>query len=306
MDTRNLSRGIACLVGVILLSCSSATAQAQQASSNLFSSLTGAGFTLQRALSGPDKGEAAAFSFLSTLRDGTVFMADFALSWHPPRQLFEVGPFDFSFQTSLEGKLTSDESEAENAWRLRASLIGDTSQVGPIDSTYTSVSLKYESDQKSDTKKFTAETLFTPTIRKLAAGKAWPPAPLDPSGRVKEYPPFQFLWRPFLGLDVGHTLDKGKSTETEDVVLRLLVRGRAQLLLNLIAQALGLHEVSIFVDNTLFHEPLEKKDIHNFLVAGLQFLVSENISIGFTYKVGEDAPNFKQIETFGGTIGVRF
>jgi hypothetical protein len=220
---------------------------------------------------------------------------------------FAVGPFDLSFRTSVEGKLTSDESEAEDAWRFRASLIGDTSQIGPIDSTYTSVSLKYESDQDFDTQKFIAEMVFTPTIRKLALGKAWPPAELDPSGRVKRYPPFQFLWRPFLGLDVGHTLDKGQSAETEETILRFLVRGRAQLLLNLVAQALGLQETSIFLDNTFYHLPLEgRDDTHNFLVAGIEFLVTENVGIGLTYKAGEEAPNFEQIKTFGGTIGIRF
>lgn len=308
METKVLPHYILCALCVLLLSCGSAAAQSQESSKNLFERLHDAGFTLKRALSGPDKGEAAAFSFLSTLGDNTVFTADFALSWHPTRGSFNVGPFDLSFLTSVEGKLTSDESEAEDAWRFRASLIGDTSQIGAIDSTKTSLSLKYESDQDFDTQKLMAEIVFTPTIRKLALGKAWPPAPTDPSsGHAKQYPPFQFLWRPFLGLDVGHTFDKGQSAETEETILRLQVRGRAQLLLNLVTQALGLHETSIFVDNTFYYLPLEgRNSTHNFLVAGIEFLVTENVSIGLTYKVGEEAPNFEQIKTFGGTIGIRF
>lgn len=308
METKVLPHYILCALCILLLSYGSATAQSQEPSKNFFIPLQAAGFTLQRALSGPDKGEAAAFSFLSTLGDNTVFTADFALSWHPPRESFKVGPFYVSFLTSVEGKLTSAESESENAWRFRASLIGDTHQIGPIDSTYTSVSLKYESDQDFDTQKLMVEMVFTPTIRKLALGKAWPPAPTDPSsGHAKQYPPFQFIWRPFLGLDVGHTFDKGQSAETEETILRLQVRGRAQLLLNLVTQALGLHETSIFVDNTFYYLPLEGRNgTHNFLVAGIEFLVTKNVSIGLTYKVGEEAPNFEQIKTFGGTIGIRF
>jgi len=41
-------------------------------------------------------------------------------------------------------------------------------------------------------------------------------------------------------------------------------------------------------------------------VAGLEFLVVKNVSIGLTYRVGEDAPNFKQAQALGGTIGIRF
>jgi hypothetical protein len=307
METKVFPHYILCALCVLLLSCGSAAAQSQESSKNLFERLHDAGFTLKRALSGPDKGEAAAFSFLSTLGDNTVFTADFALSWCPPKRSFDVGPFDLSFRTSVEGKLTSDESEAEDAWRFRASLIGDTSQIGPIDSTYTSVSLKYEGDQDFDTQKLMAEIVFTPTKRKLALGKAWPPVQLDSSGRVKWYPPFQFLWRPFLGFDMGHTFDRGQSSETEETILRLQVRGRAQLLLNLVTQALGLQETSIFLDNTFYYLPLEgRNDTHNFLVAGIEFLVTENVSVGLTYKIGEEAPNFEQIKTFGGTIGIRF
>jgi hypothetical protein len=308
METKVFPQYILYALCILLFCCGFAAAQSEEPSKNFFKRLDEAGFTLQRALSGPDKGEAAAFSFLSTLGDKTVFAADFALSWHPPREPLKVGPFDLTFLTSVEGKFTSAESESENAWRFRASLIGDTSQIGPIDSTYNAFSFKYESDQDFDTQKFMAETVFTPTVRKLALGKAWPSAPTDPSsGQVKQYPPFQFLWRPFLGLDVGHTLDKGLSAETEETILRIQVRGRAQLLLNLITQLLGLYETSIFVDNTFYYLPLEgRKGTHNFLVAGIEFLVTEKVSIGLTYKIGEEAPIFKEITTFGGTIGIRF
>lgn len=308
MKTKVLPHYILCALCILLLSYGSAAAQSQEPSKNLFKWLHDAGFTLQRALSGKFAGEAAAFSFLSTLGDNTVFTADFALSWRPPMTTFKAGPFDLSFLTSVEGKLTSAESKSENAWRFRASLIGDTSQIGPIDSTFTSVSLKYESDQDFDTQKLMAEMVFTPTIRKLALGVPWPKAPTEQSsGHAKQYPPFQFLWRPFLGLDVGHTLVKGQSAETEETILRLQVRGRAKLLLNLVTQALRLQETSIFLDNTFYYLPLEgRNDTHNFLVAGIEFLVAENVIIGFTYKVGEEAPNFEQIETFGGTIGIRF
>ena len=299
MKTKVSPHYILCALCILLLSYGTAAAQSQEPSKNLFKRLQDAGFKLQRALSGKDAGEAAAFSFLSTLGDKTVFTADFALSWCPPTR-FEAGPFDLSFLTSVEGRLTSAESESENAWRFRGSLIGDTSHNGPIDSTYTSVSLKYESDQDFDTEKLMAEMVFTPTIRKLALGKAWPPAK---EGR----PPFQFLWRPFFGLDVGHTFEKGQSAETEETILRLKVRGRARLLLNLVTQALRLHETSIFIDNTFYYLPVEgRNNAHNFLVSGITFLITENISIGLTYKVGEEAPNFEQIETFGGTIGIRF
>ena len=295
------------LLCFFFLICNAAVAQSAEQSKNFFQHLSGYGFSLQRALSGPVSEEAAAFSFLNSLENNTVYSADFALSWHPPNPSFAIGPFDLSFSTSLEGALTSDESEAEDALRLRASIIGDMSRTGPIDSTYASVSLKYESDQDFDTQKVMTEMVLTPTVRKLALGKAWPQGELNSSGRVERYPPLQFLWRPFIGLDLGYNLDSGQSAEVEETILRLLIRGRVQLLLNFVAQALNLQETAIFLDNTFYYLPLESSDdIHNLLVAGIEFLINENVSVELIYKNGEASPNFEHIETLGGNIGIRF
>jgi hypothetical protein len=120
------------------------------------------------------------------------------------------------------------------------------------------------------------ENVFTVTSRKLGAGVALP------SARTTH--PVQFRWRPYLGLDWGHTTLPGNSDERESMVLRIVPR----------------------VDDTFYALPLEEQSTHNYFVSGFEFDISENIGVGLTYKNGEPSPRFTRIETLGGVLSIRF
>lgn len=275
---------------------------------NILDRLSCNGLKVQRGLTGVDAGEAASYSLITSKENKAVYTSDFALIWRPPGATTSAGPFDLGFQTSIDGKLASDDKKSEDALRFRLTMTGDTERVGVFDQTYSSLSLKYETDGELQTKKLVAEYFFTPTVREWGMGKLWPVAGLDPStGQAKSQPWAQFLWRPYVGLDAGQTIERAESTETKSTVLRPVVRGRATIRLNAVAEFLDLKEVSIFADNTLRFTPLESdKKSHNYLVAGIQFFLTEKTSLGLTYKEGEDAPKFQRIQTIGGSVGIRF
>ena len=256
------------------------------------------GFTLQRAFAGTDATEGAQFSVLRTFNKNTVFSTNFAL----------IHRHDFPIQSTwavsslfaVEGALTSDDSEAEDAWRFRGGVVLDRGgrSRDSLRGFYLSLAGKMEADQDFETRKLTFEGLFTPTVSTLYIGA---PPKTDTGGAV------QFRWRPYLGIDAGHTFRRGESSETNDTILRFVPRVRATLYLNFLRDALGIAETYVYADNTFYFLPLEDtKRKHNFLVSGFNFDISPNFGFGLTYKNGESAPKFKRVHTLGAVFTVRF
>lgn len=280
---------------------------------NFFGGLTRHGFKLQKALSGPDKGELAELSFLNTIGEKTVYSANFALSWQS-KKLADIGHTSIATQMSVEGALASDDSESEDAWRFRGSAVFSTSfvrcsadiapcpaarQTDPLFSgLYTKASLKYEADRDFNIKKVSAEFLTTPNSFRLAMGTA---RPISPSK------PIQFQWRPFFRVDVGHTFRRGNSEERKDTIFRLVPRARAVLNLHFLRRALNMDDVNIFADDTFYRLPLESgKKNFNFFMSGIEFNFTPNLGFGLTYKSGNSAPRFERINTLEGIVGIRF
>ena len=263
---------------------------------SIFKRISDKGFSLQRAVEGPDSGKGAAFSFLRTLGKKTVYTADFALiHTHRFRQTSRTS---VGVQTSVEGKLTSDESESEEAWRFRAGAVIDRDLGGTgLNFMYLSLGGKFEGDQDFDVKKMSFEALFTPTFGRALIGVS---KPIDTAS------PLQFRWRPFFGVDLGRTIERGDSGEVEKSVVRLTPRVTAKLKLNFLNEALKLNEVYLWMDETFYYLPLEAKSRRNFFTSGLEFEVTNNLGFGFTYKNGESAPKFKRLNTFGATLSIRF
>ena len=263
--------------------------------------------SLKRTMTGQEQGEPATFSFLRTLdadgdREDSVFSADFALGWKNGQDLLidKETPFALEFGASIEGHVSSRDSGAQDAWRFRGSLFLDANDIAGAD-WFLTVSAKYEADQDFETEKIIAEFLLTPTSQELAMGIG------KPLFGDEDDPDIEFQWRPYFGLDVGGTSTIGPSAETDETVLRLIGRVRATVHLNALSEAIGAFDTFIFADNTFYYLPVEDdEDSHNFFVAGMEFLLNPNISISLQYKRGEDAPLFKDIETFGVSLGVRF
>lgn len=256
-------------------------------------------FMLQRAFAGTDATEGAQFSVLRTFNKNTVFSTNFALIH---RYDFDVDSPTWAVSSlfAVEGALTSDESEAEDAWKFRGGVVLDRGgrSLTSLRGFYLSLAGKVESDQDFEIGKFTFEGIFTPSLSNLYIGA---PPSTDTNDKV------QFRWRPYLGLDAGHTFRRGDSSETKNTILRLVPRARATLYLNFLRDALGIAETYVYADDTFYFLPLEDgKRRHNFLVSGFNFDVSPNFGFGLTYKNGESAPKFKRVHTLGAVFTVRF
>lgn len=254
------------------------------------------GLTLQRAVSGDDASEGAQFGFLRTFNKGTVYTADFALIYD--KRFKSTQRTAFAFQTSVQGNLTSAESESEDALQFRAGAIIDRNlKRDTINHLYISLAAKYEADQKFNVGKLISENMFTPTLPALGIG--------IPFGRSSD--PIQFRWRPYFYFDVGRSFEKGASLETQDTVLRLTPRVRTTLTLNFLRRALNLNDTFIFTDDFFYFLPLEKiKSKHNMFTSGFVLQVTKGFGFGLTYKSGEAAPKFKPVHSFGGVLTIRF
>jgi len=261
----------------------------------MFSGLEKKGITLQRAVTGDDAGEGAQFGFLKTFNKGTVYTADFALiydHWFPPSQRTSM-----AFEASVQGNLTSDESQSEDAFQFRAGAIIDRNlKRGTINHLYTSLAAKYETDQKFKVGKLISENMVTPTLPNLHIGIPFG----KPSNAV------QFRWRPYFYFDVGRTFKKADSAETKDTVLRFTPRVRTVLTLNFLRRALNLNDTFLFADDYLYFLPLETKNRHNMFTSGFAAQVTKDFGFGLTYKKGEAAPKFKPVHTFAGVLTIRF
>lgn len=262
----------------------------------MFSGLEDKGIKLQRAVSGNDAGEGAQFGFLKTFNKGTVYTADFALiydHWFTPTQRTST-----AFEASVQGNLTSDESQSEDAFQFRAGAIIDRNlKRGTINHLYTSLAAKYETDQKFRVGKLISENMLTPTFPSLHIG--------IPFGKPSNA--LQFRWRPYFYFDVGRTFKRADSAETKDTVLRFTPRVRTIVTLNFLRRVLNLNDTFLFADDYFYWLPLEtKKTRHNMFTSGFAAQVTKDFGFGLTYKKGEAAPKFKPMHTFAGVLTIRF
>ncbi len=286
-----------------------------------FGRLEALGLTLQRARAGDRATEGAQFAFSRKLSEKktpeeklATYTADFAVILDTKAiyrssdsRLFVIP------QIYVEGKLTSHENKAEDAWRLGGAAVivsnfatREDSTCGLIDGTYMTVGAKHESTQDFETKKFVTDVMITPTSRLLGMGVA---APSTNCGRARagDRLPVQITWRPYFELHYGRTINPGASAEVKETVFRLVPRIRVDASLNAIRDRLNIHQVLFYVDNTYYQLPLEDvAKSHNLFVSGLEFLIVPNFGFGLTYKKGSSAPKFEYGNTFGGTLTVRF
>jgi hypothetical protein len=275
-----------------------------------FRRLEAKGFTLQRSVAGDDATEGASLSFLRNFRDKNIYATDFALIWDKPDPVNIGGGRSQIFpELSLEGHLASDRSASEDVWRFGANAVIFTSfnrssldengrlRFGKLKGLSSYLGGKFEADRDFNTKKVYFEALETPTFVSVYMGKY--------SGSPDS--PIQFRWRPYFGFNVGHTMKRGAAELPEDTILRFVPRVRADIKLNFISRPLGFKRTLLFADNTFYYLPLESGPrTPNFLMSGLEFDLSSDIGLAFTYKNGKSAPNFERVHTFGAAFTIRF
>ena len=281
-----------------------------------FQPLTKRNFSLQRTVDSTDPTEGAQFSFLKTFGGKTVYTSNFAFFWDSTSKQFANRGY-FRFRPAVEGKLTSDKSKSEDAWRFSGSAVVDynfidlkrdehnriltgTSVSAPrkfIDGLYFELGGSLESDQGFDTKKLASRLYFSPSSRMLAIGTA--------TGHTESS--VQFMWRPSFEFNAGHTFANGDSAETGKTILRMVPKVRMTLYTRSLSRLLKVANSSIYVDNTFYYLPNDQfKKQHNFFTSGFELLFMKNFGFGLTYKNGESAPRFKRVNSFGGILTVRF
>lgn len=257
--------------------------------------------------------EPATVSFYSTAGEGHRFNSEFALLYRAVRrnEKDELVPTS-RWILSAEGLVNQPEDgDASNFLRFRATHSASWGW-GVLLS-----SVRFEGDERFDTQKVIGQFAFAPVIRSsnpnnvLRTGIFTPPNRTY-GGRVlpeTRQPAIQVRWQPYVGVEVGKTLRAGDSAAQEDLDLRWMARGVFEAKLNFLGDALGLRKnggVLFFADNTFRHLPNESVQNHNFLVLGLDFFLSRNVSLGARYRKGEEAPDFKPTETLGAELGVQF
>jgi hypothetical protein len=282
----------------------------EPAKEDLFKQLARNGFRLKLA---PDDDNPAKFAFSRDIHTGakTVFAADFFLSWTmPDRIASDMGwrkkTWDLNAETSVQGKLTSDNDTDTDAWRYRVTLKGrNTWNSNAIDPDETAgilwnISAKDEASREFDYNRIGGEFNLTPTIPLLAMGMT------KPLGGTEQKPPLQFRWRPFVGIDAGTvTSGRGNAANGADDVFWLTGRAVAKLKLNFIAQWFKLNEVSLFVDEKVTYLS-EVGTWHSYVKAGANFMFNDHVGFSLDYGAGEDTPKFETEEILSGAFTVKF
>ena len=284
------------IVALFILFPVRAAAEPSDNTKNIFTRLSDAGFALTRTSDVTGQGKPADFGFLADLGKKTEFHANFLLKYSVRNSIL-LGDTDLTPSASVEGKLSSSENKAEDAWRFR---LGSQFNTSPM-RLWSSVNVKYEGDRDFRTRKVSAEFQVSPTMPCLFMGAQ--PAYISKT----EERPVLFRWRPIFGADIGHTISPGVSKESNSTILRLTPRTRADLFLNFLKKPLGMKEVSLYVDNSLYYLPLEEKNnTHEYFVTGINFMINDNVGLSFEYRNGEDSPNFVRANTVGGSFSITF
>lgn len=259
-----------------------------------FDYLSKRGFSLQKVVTGDEDEEGATFSFLKSFGGKTVYATDFALikDWRERGS----GRTRYTTEASVEGHLTSDESEAEDALRfgLTENLVTSLSNTDLV-GLHSYLGGKLETDQK-----FTTKKLFFEATETLTAVNYF-------MGQYSNTEDIRFRWRPYFILQAGHTFRRGQAAVPEDSVLRLIPRVHMDFSLDFISRALKIPRTLLFIDDKFYFLPLERDMKRtNFLDSGLEFDFTPNFGLTFNYKNGKSAPKFQHVHTFGGALTIRF
>jgi hypothetical protein len=240
-------------------------------------------------------GDPAAFSFTQTPGHTSVYGADFALSMTPILASKDI-------HTTFEGHLGGANIDAEDSLYFKTDIQHDwgpwdlgSLKVQDLNGTF---GIKYETDSSLSTRKLLVDIDALPTIYKWAIGMA---RPVDQNQTHW----VQYRFAPYIGLEAGHTLSAGNSSETTDAIVRFRLRGRAQIFFPRVARLLSSQDLYIYIDDTFRRLLAGPSASFNIYSAGISWGLTKNVSIGFERNLGEDAPDFIRADTYAINLGVR-
>ena len=159
----------------------------------------------------------------------------------------------------------------------------------------------YQTDRHNATRSMAAEVFYTPTIPSLAMGVRQPLFGTDW---------LHLLWRPYAGVELGEYLERDATTTLalERSVSRFVARAEAELL---IGERLAL------TGSYVLRRELQdaERTFHYGEVSGVLLLdrilpeseeEQPHFTAGVTYKRGQDAPEFEDVDVVTAWLGVRF
>lgn len=159
----------------------------------------------------------------------------------------------------------------------------------------------YQTDRHDNTRSIAAEIFYTPTIPDLSIGVR---RSLFGTDSV------QLLWRPYVGFELGDYLERNATTSvlTEREVSRFVARAEADLQLGRRFSLVGsyISRTELNGERRTFHYG----EVSAVFVLDTALPESEakqpHFTTGVTYKRGQDAPKFGDVDVFTAWIGVRF
>lgn len=258
----------------------------------------------------------ARFSWTRTASSGSFYQIDAAVLWkpsfldHPPR-----AGLDWLVQPNFEAHVSTKEGSAQDQLTYRVpvvlnytpiDIIGmDTLGATPAPRFITThrfvVSPIYQTNRDNGTRTLQAEFYYTPTIPSLAIGIR---QPLFRNNNI------QFLWRPYVGFELGDYLDRDATTLmlVSSSISRFVFRGQGELLLGdrLTITGAFVHRTELNGDNRSFNYGELSGVVAMDPTRTFKSKESPHFTAGITYKRGRDAPDFDNGNEITGWVGVQF
>lgn len=270
---------------------------------------------IQKSFSTPGAAATPARASLVISDFQTAYSVDAAIKtrsdWINPK--FELGGYGIKFSPSLlveaHVRSTTDSSQnsitfstpillqaypAEGTKLALPELKGGFLQLSPI---------KFVTDNEFDTKQLTTELKTALTVPRIGIGQVIPLKSLFTTGdlSIADKSDVTFTWMPSIGFDGGVLLDGGGNPKLEgqDGIFRFVAGVDAQLWLTRRFMIEG--SIAFLAD--LLHRP----GSYVFIETGpvLYLDDSEKAAIGLTWKNGQAAPNFQQVNSLEAWFGVQ-
>ncbi|HEY1080801.1 MAG TPA: hypothetical protein VGE29_00980 [Prosthecobacter sp.] len=269
-------------------------------------------FSLRKGFESPEDGaNPAKFSWLRD-KDDSSFLIDAALQWKPDERFDAAGHWGISPLAVFEAHVSSSQKASPNSlsYRFGANVLYNTDGVGSqteswLASHHLILDAKYETDRQGDTSALMAELFYTPVIPTWGINAA----KMNPRGGF----PY-FIISPLLGVELGqYDSRRAGIAPAGDDLARAVLKVEAELALSprlvltgSLAQRYDLSgndEGHTYSEFSAIYYPL--KDLPKNADGDVDMALSL-VSIGVTYKRGEDSPNFEDVDSLLAWVGFRF
>jgi hypothetical protein len=155
--------------------------------------------------------------------------------------------------------------------------------------------IKDEGDRDFHMNRVSGELWLTPIAQRIYIGRY--------SGHNDDW--VRFRWRPYVGIDAGGTVTDTASATAQNSNIWLMGKGKVELELNFIRDALHVKDVLLSAEDRLVYLS-EHSTAHNYLKATFGIAFTDSIGFALDYSVGKDSPAFQSERVLTGGLTVKF